>query len=350
MANKGVIIMEKMDIFANTAIPQRDYSYMPTVGSEDINQRSARELTDIERILDASNDTANYKDVNSICFNKRLHGLSTMVHIAHENELNVSVVIDIFVKLGLDSTSLVLECALGCKRGNLEKAKVEKFLVNIKTESPYILAKQILTEHGVFYKAASRDKDGQFRVTELRWSYAEMPVLQSAYSLSKNKTSKEVKGLEKAYKPGLFLRYLACTDLQLNSKSRDRQSTSFNGFILKLGDELGASGLPDNLHLDNLLFVDYKLQCGWGGEFSFNNYDTLIGKYNERIITSLYKWYLSDNIKFLANLSKLKEERDKCVEQLLAYQAKKVKEEKDKYNNLRYGNPLEDLMNSMKMG
>lgn len=348
--------MDKMNVFENKAVPQRDYNYQSTSCNGapscevECTEKIMREPTDMERILDATSDTANYKDINSICFNKRLHGLSTMVHVAHENELNVSVVVDLFVKLGLDSASLLLECALGCKRGNLEKSKTEKFLLNIKTESPYILAKQILTEHGVFYKAASRDKDGQYRVTEFRWSYAEMPVLRSAYSLSKNKTSKEVKGLEKAYKPGLFLRYLACTDLQLNSKSRDRQSTSFNGFILELGNELGASGLPDNLHLDNLLFVDYKLQCGWGGEFSFNNYDTLIGKYNEKILTSLYKWYLSDNIKFLANLSKLKEERDKCVAELFTYREKKLKEEKEKYNNLRYGNPLEDLMNHMKMG
>lgn len=90
-------------------------------------------------------------------------------------------------------SSVIIELAGMIKNGILGEDCYEYLTDEFLGKKAGELAVTILETKGVYFKKASLSKDAEFKVTEGRYRFRLYPVIDSANSLSKNKTTKEVK-------------------------------------------------------------------------------------------------------------------------------------------------------------
>lgn len=278
-----------------------------------VSEDSKNKINMIEKLLDKNSDTSDYKSINTICFNKRIQPLATLALIGNLNDLNLSAIAECYDSFGEDITSVAVECAIACKRGIFKEAKTNKYFEELNDADAGNLAKTILTEHGVYYKASSANKSAKSRVSEFRWGHREMPILNSANAIPQNTTTKAILGLDDKFEANISLSYLECYNAQLNTRARNKQLLSFNNFIKKIEK---ASDLPNTPNETFLLDLKVKGNSYKGekeASTTFGEHDINIGKINERIATCVFIWYLTENNKYLNPIEDLMKQREDTI-------------------------------------
>lgn len=275
-----------------------------------VSEDSKSKINMIEKLLDKNSDTSDYKSINTICFNKRIQPLATLALIGNLNDLNLSAIVECYDSFGEDITSVAVECAIACKRGIFKEAKTNKYFEELSDVDAGNLAKAILTEHGVYYKASSANKSAKSRVSEFRWGHREMPILNSANAIPQNTTTKSILGLDEKFETNVSLAYLECYDTQLSTRARNKQLLSFNNFIKKIEKASDLPSIGDKTFLSDLKLKGNSYKGEHEATTSFGEYDVAIGKINERIATYVFIWYLTENAKYLKPLEKLITQRE----------------------------------------
>lgn len=293
--------METMNIFGSDEMKKLGVN---------ISDDSKNKINIIEKLLDKSRDTSDYRSLNTICFNKRIQPLATLALIGNLNSLNISAIAECYNSFGEDITSVAIECAIGCKRGILKESKTNKHFEDLGNEDAGDLAKKVLTEHGVYYKATSVGKNAKFRVSEFRWGHREMPILNSANAIPQNTTTKSILGLDEKFETNVSLAYLECYETQLSTRARNKQLLSFNNFIKKIEKASDLPSIGDKTFLSDLKLKGNSYKGENEAATSFGECDVTIGKINERIATYVFIWYLTENAKYLKPLEKLITQRE----------------------------------------
>lgn len=271
--------------------------------------------------------------INSLAIQKNLYDLAFIYNLGTTFGLYTDVISEAIKHFSLDGTCLLVELAIAIKEGKLEYLTIAKELEKFKEQDPYEFAKIILQKHGVFYKSASRNKNAIYAVTENKWGYSVYPILLSAYSLSKNKTSIRISGLKNThFKPSFVFRYITTLNEQGNSKSRGRIDGVMNNFILHVADKF-------NCDFGVTVFRRKRHSTG------YDAYDNTIRACNLRILKAMFNTMQTKDVKYASTIAALVDSRREA--------AKSQAENKDKDYTMRFAgmpegfayNPLGDTPN-----
>lgn len=263
---------------------------------------------------------------------KRYTGLA----VANQVGFDLALCSKIMQAVDVDYGCLLIEIATGLKEGMFTYEKVEKGFEDfgkqidnaIKEPERYkqpnhsILAKFVLIAHGVYYKAASKGKDGLFTEAVNRWSYYKYPILNSVYSLSKNKTSKIIVGIEQRVEPDVVWMYIVTRNCLNNSTSRDYSDKALNFFLHQVQDKLNC-----NFGVTYLAYREHKT--------GKNPYDKEVNKYSVMIIDCIFKTLVTKNKDNAKPIKELLEKRRNSLANQMGYHSQHAIAEKERYAQMR---------------
>lgn len=263
---------------------------------------------------------------------KRYTGL-TLANLAG---FDLALCSNVMQAIDVDYGCLLIEIATGLKEGMLTEENVEKGFDSFgkqidnamkeperyKQPSYTTLAKFVLIAHGVYYKAASKGKNGSYIEAVTRWSYYKYPILGSVYSLSKNKTSKRIIEIEQRVKPDVVWMYITTRNCLNNSTSRKYSDKVLNFFLYQVQDKLNC-----NFGVTYLAYREHKT--------GKNPYDKEVNKYSIMIIDCIFRTLVTKNKDNAKPIAELLEKRRDALARQMGYHAQYEVLKGERYAQMR---------------
>lgn len=251
-------------------------------------------------LMEGEENTISVANINALAIEKDLFDLAFMYNLGQDMKLYTDVIAEAVKLYGLDSVCLLIEFAIAIKMGILEYITIARELPRFKEQDPYEFAKIILQKHGVYYKASSRNKNALFEVTENKWGCKLFPVLGSAHSLSKNKTSVRIMPLERlSFKPTFIFDYIIVQNIQKRSKSRQRVFGSMNHLVLRIYKEFNCDF--------GITMLKSRACTG------FDAFDTTIKACNIRLLKAMFNTMRTKDRKYTSDIPALLQSRKTAI-------------------------------------
>lgn len=263
---------------------------------------------------------------------KRFVGLS----LANHSGFDLKLCSDVMQAIDVDYGCLLVEIATALKDGVFIKENVEKAFESFgkqianankepnryKQPNYTMLAKFVLIAHGVYYKAASKGKDGSFTEAINRWYFYKYPILNSVYSLSKNKTTKRIPEMQDHIFPELVAHYIVTRNCLNNSTSRRYTDKVLNLFLHVVQDKLRCNF--------GVTYLAYR-----GHITGKNPYDKEVNSYSVQIIDCIFKTLVTKNKENAKPIAGLLEQRRDSLAKQMGYHVQHKVAEKERYAQMR---------------